>query len=248
MPSIVEPWSETFTVRSFDIDGQGRAHLRSLANYLQEAAWAHAHHLGLSVQQLVGQKLTWMLVRLHLRLDSWPRWMDVLRIETWPSGRDAVVAHRVFEIFDGTGKRIGAASSSWMVVDLIRRRPVRLPKPVRELELPVRRGALHEPPGTPPEIATVERERSFEVRRSQIDINGHANQSAYIDWAAEPISEEFWKGKTLRSLEIAFLAEARQGDGVISQVGPGPEEGVLLHRLQRLSDGSELARLRTRWE
>jgi len=43
-------WSETYTVRTFDIDKEEKASVLSICRYLFDAAGNHADTLGLSVQ------------------------------------------------------------------------------------------------------------------------------------------------------------------------------------------------------
>ena len=73
-------------MRAYEADERGRASILTVCNYLQEAAGNHAFHLNLAVDQLLKQDLTWVLARLHVRMNSYPRWRDELAITTWPSG------------------------------------------------------------------------------------------------------------------------------------------------------------------
>ncbi len=240
-------YEESFCVRSYEIDAATRARVRTLTNYLQEVAGRHAALLGASLEHLQSENRTWMLVRLHLEMVAWPRWRDRICIETWPSGAESVVATRDFEIYDAAGEKIGVATSAWMVVDMRRRRAVRLPQAILDLPRCRRSRALVDEFRKLPAIDTPDLALHFELRRSEVDLNLHANQSAYVDWAVNAVPEMTWRTRHLTGLEIAFLAEARQDDRVRSEMQDAGE-GVFLHRLVRERDGRELARMRTRWE
>jgi len=243
-------WTEEFIVRSYEMDPWQRARVPVLANWLQEAAGNHADALGWSVEALQREGRTWMLRRLHVELSAWPRWRERVRIVTWPSSAGPVQATRDFELFRAeTGERIGVATSAWVVVDMERRRPVRIPPDVRNHPLPERPRALEDPfRGELPAGGEGGTELRFRLRRGEIDVNLHANQTAYVAWAVEAVPEETWRELRPLGLEIAFLAEARFPAEIVSRCAPaGGGDGVLLHRLTAAGDGRELARLRTRW-
>lgn len=226
----------SFLVRSFEIDGRYRALPRTLTNYLQELAVQHAHDLGVARGQL-DEGLTWMLSRLRIEMQGWPRWRDELTLRTWPSGLERLFALRDYEI----GPGLGVATSAWLVVDERKRRPMRLPAYVQKLrEVEPERALVGFEPL--PDLVAAEHERRFHVRWSECDMNGHANQSSYLDWAINALPGAFLDAHVPRTLEIEFRAEAYPDDAVLSRCGGG------VHTLVREADGVELARLRIGWE
>jgi medium-chain acyl-[acyl-carrier-protein] hydrolase len=242
---VVSHLEDRFAIRSWDIDGTGRALPCTITNFLQEVAIRHAIELGLGREKL-GEQRTWMLSRLRLEMERWPAWQDDVVVRTWPSDIDRLFALRDFELRDGAGDPLGAAVSAWLVVETKRRRPLRLPEEVKALrpdDVPrALAGAFAELPG----IATPGGRAEFEVRWHDCDFNRHMNQTHYVAWALDLVPFEVLASSWLRSLEIEFRAEARPGDRVVS-VWEGRGEGEFLHRLEHAEDGRELARLRSRW-
>jgi acyl-CoA thioesterase FadM len=119
--------SKRFRVRSFEADPLGRLQVPILCRLLQEAATAHAAELGVAVDALVDSGVAWVLNRLDLHVQRWPRSDDEIVIETWPSAMNRLLTERRFRIVDSSGQETGRASTLWLVLDLERRRPVRLP-------------------------------------------------------------------------------------------------------------------------
>ncbi|MHC4448607.1 MAG: acyl-[acyl-carrier-protein] thioesterase [Planctomycetota bacterium] len=225
---------ESFRVRSFEIDGHRRALLKTLTNYLQETAIRHAIELKVARGQMEDH-LTWMLSRLRLEMKRWPHWGDEVEVRTWPSGLKGLFALRDFEL-----KGWGVATSGWVVVDVHKRRPVRVPEAVKALrpENPERALVGFE---TLPDPEAVRYDASFPVRWTECDMNGHANQASYVGWAVDVLPGEFLAEHVPTSLEIEFRAEARPGDVVISE-----SDGASCI-LRRETDHKELARLRIGW-
>ena len=238
-----------FQVRSYETDTQGRLQVPILCQHLQEAATAHAAILGVAVEMLIDDGVAWVLSRLHLEMERWPVADEAITIETWPEAASRLFTERRFDIFDLSEKRIGAASTLWLVLDLERRRPVRLPARVtdrlHEHELgpePRKFGKLAEP-------EPIQYELGFTVRRSDLDLAEHVNNTSYVGWVIEAVPDEVWNTNDLCELEIHFLSECHRGQTVLSRSQLVERSGAfeVRHRLMRQEDGAEVARAVTVW-
>ncbi len=240
---------DRFRVRSYETDPLGRLQVPILCKLLQEVAVAHASILGVSVETMAERGTAWVLSRLHLTLARWPRGGEEIVIETWPEAMSRLLVERCFSIFDSDGKEIGAVSTLWCVLDLGRRRPVRLPQEVwgrmDEYEIgpdPARAGELALPDPLDLELA-------FTVRRSDLDLAEHVNNTSYVEWAIEAVPDELWSTAELAELEIQFLSECHQGQTVLSrsQQVERSDDFEVRHQLMRHEDGAEVARALTLW-
>jgi len=241
--------SERFRVRSFEADPLGRLQVPILCRLLQEAATAHAAELGVAVDTLVDSGVAWVLNRLDLHVQRWPQSDDEIVVETWPHAMNRLLTERRFRLLNATGETIGEASTLWLILDLERRRPVRLPAQVvdqlSKLELspdPVRLQDLKLPEGASLEVA-------FTVRRGDVDLAGHANNTSFVEWVVEAVPDEVWSNCDLSDLSIQFLAECRRGQTVLSrsEVAAIDDSYEVRHQLVRQEDGVEVARARTAW-
>lgn len=240
--------SEQFRVRSYEVDPMGRLQIPILCKLLQEVAVAHAAMLGVAVESLFERGTAWVLSRLNLRMEHWPRGDDEIVIETWPAAANRLLTERRFRILDVEGRETGSASTLWLVLDLERRRPVRLPPQVVER---LQALDLEPEPVRPPEIVSPDAstlELAFTVRRSDVDLAGHANNTTFVEWVVEAVPDEVWRAGDLHELEIQFLAECHRGQTVLSrsQLTSG-EQLEVRHQLLRQEDGVEVARARTVW-
>ena len=69
------------------------------------------------VSDLMGQQYFWVLSRLSVRMEEYPRWGDRIRVKTWLTGTGLLFALRQFSMADSTGKILGTARSAWLVLD-----------------------------------------------------------------------------------------------------------------------------------
>jgi medium-chain acyl-[acyl-carrier-protein] hydrolase len=239
---------ENFKVRSYEINSRGQASIQSICRYLGEIAGNHANELGASVGVLRSKGLTWVLSRLHVQMKKYPLWGDTIRIETWPSGQKNYFALRDFLIYD-RDELIGSATTSWMVIDLVKKKPVVLPDFIIRIPIPGRSRALDdsfEKLPVPDEITSC---KAFNVRLSDLDTNQHVNFVNYIEWAIETVPAETWRDFRLEGLEVSYRAESRYGDRIISEAQEIKQDDrqIYLHCLHKEKDYLETAVLKTDW-
>ena len=243
-------WSEEFKIRAYEVDPAGRITIQSIFNYMQEAAGNHAAELGVSFDQLLKQNLAWVLSRVHLRIDKYPFWKQTITIETWPADKDAYYAIRDFRILDENSNEIGQATTSWMMLDIIKRKPVLMPEYIEELKNTELGRALSDRFEKLPKLERVDSQKSFNVRLSDLDLNQHVNSVNYIEWALESVPAEVQKNYILTDVEVTYRAESNYGDRIQArcQVETNTDGCKIIHRLQREADEKELARLVSTWK
>lgn len=249
MPHDASLWSETLRVRSYEMDMHGHAKIQVVCNYLQEAASNHAAALQVSVERLRPEGLAWVLARLHVQVESYPTWGQTIRIETWPSGVDELTATRDFLIYDEEDTVLVRATSSWMVIQLENKRPVRMPKFVRDLERPERAPAIKETfqKIAPPSKAI--HQSSFAVRYSDLDLNAHVNNTRYVEWIVESMPERILRQHQMAELELQFRNESRYGDTIQARARQLQQGDILIfaHSLVTAAEQRLVATARTHW-
>jgi medium-chain acyl-[acyl-carrier-protein] hydrolase len=236
------------TVRTYECDPQGRLRLESLLNYFQDSAAEHAERLGAGVIALIQRNLTWVLSRYHVRVFRYPSWKETVELATWPGLSQGLFSLREFEIRDGKGSLLAAASSSWMLIDLKTKRPVspgeRLGPYPRDPRRAVEAGFEPLPIVGPADI-----EQSFRVRLSDLDWNRHVNHVATIAWAMETPEPVFLEKHQAAEIEVDFRGQAFFGDTAVcrlERLSSGPDPLTLI-QITKEGDGKELARLRILW-
>jgi len=210
-------WTQTYDVNTIVLDQHKRLGLVGLLNLLQDIAWLHAKHLGWGYEALVEHGTAWVLVRQKLVMADWPVWGDVVEVRTWPRGVNGALAIREFEIVVGD-RTFGECSTSWLIIDARTRRPTKIDREAFrqnartegclafEAQKIVLRTDLKE-------VAT------FQVRNSDLDVNGHVNNTRYAQWILDSVAADAQAAFRLQEYEINFLAETRVGDTVAIEQG-----------------------------
>ena len=254
-------------VRYGEIGENGVATLPALGNWLQEAAGRNADALGFGEKALLAYNLTWVLTRLALRIARLPRAGEELCIHTWPSTMDRF-GHRGYKVYDASGGLIATGSSAWSVMELSSRSMARLPAALAPkypaAPRPCETFSCRVIPRLRPEEAS---SCPLRVRRDDLDINGHVNNTRYLAWILEtlppaPALLNGWREPlTPRMVDITFRAESFPQEELACLCAPAeapesapksvlglPAPCARLHSIQRNSDRSEVCRALTLWE
>lgn len=241
-------WKENFRIRSYEVDCRGRLSIKSIFNFMQEAASQHADALGVSIQQLLSENYTWLLSRLKIKMNSYPVWRDQLTVCTWPSGTQRLFALRDYSLKDQNDNFVGAALSAWLVIDTRKRRPVRISPFLDRLHPIEGDHILPDKLDKLPSLKKHTYERKFQVRYHDLDINLHVNNASYVEWVLETLPFLTQNDVILSEFEINFLAESFIHNNIVSKCqAHDAHEWVFNHSLHREEDGQELVRARTVW-
>lgn len=224
-----------------------RMRVPDLIRELQEVALASTLRLGVSVYDLEPHRLGWVLLGQYVQLERAPEMNETCTVHTCPTGFERVFTFRDFHVMDEEGNRIAVASTTWMLMDLDKRRMARLPDWIKALDA-----------NTPPPeeqlpraeyqllpVDNAERVREFTVGFKQLDTNGHLTNPFYPEWMLEGLPYEVLANHELKELRLQFKREARYGDRLtvtLDDLG----QGVFRHGLWQ--ENEQLATMETKWD
>ncbi len=239
-------YQDHFTVRSYEVDISGRCTLPQVANYFQEAAGKHADALEFDISHLQAKGLTWVLYRMHIEIDEFPKRWDEVTVQTWPSSGDGIRAFRDYELRAVNGKRLGVGISQWMVLDITKRRPVRMPKEVMEMGINVETHLLEVDKSPFQKMENPEFNAVVQVGRQDLDMNNHANNVKYIEWMISYLPVETTASKKCRSINLQYHAECSLND-VLHVKTQQLNEHRFLHNIIKNDSGDLLAEGVSQW-
>lgn len=220
---MCKTYVQTFRIGASQTDLTARLRPGVLLELMQELAGDHASALGAGRDELLGLNLAWVLTRVEVRMARYPHFGETLTAETFPMPNRRVFFPRYFLFRDGEGHQIGHAGSMWVLMDLSARKmvyqadiasrlpdnsdltaPMGMPATVEELPFPACEG-FHTPVYT------------------DLDMNGHVNNTRYVDWCCNALGIGVMQTHALTHFAVNFSHEVlpgqqvrtllRQGDG-----------------------------------
>lgn len=229
-------YSEDIKIRGHYTDLQGRLIVKALCDLFNDVANVQTVSLGVDVPTLNAQGLTWMLHKLRILFYRMPMQGETVTLETWPSGIDRLFAIRDFRMLSGEGNVLLRATSEWMVIDMNRRRPIRLPACVMDtaalcVDTPREIAFELDTKKMPEEFENI---RSFAATYDNIDFNKHVTQATYVRWVTNSLPYEFLKNHEIQELEIIYEHEVLPDDTVYAQNHVANEDNqvVVYHQVK----------------
>jgi acyl-ACP thioesterase len=223
-------WLETLPIRFGHVDRSDRLTLFAAFDLFQEAAINHAADLGVGRDDLARTRQLWVLSRMTVLMERRPAYGETVTVRSWPLGADRLFAVRDYDIRDGGGASVVRGRSGWLVLDLDKRRPLRVQQVVASL--PLNEGINALPGGAggldsrPDLVNAGERRAVF----SDIDYNGHVNNARYIQWIQDLAEMEALEKADVLRLDVNYLGEVKYGEAVrlwtAPVTGPGVWNGI----------------------
>ena len=206
----MEPiYTQEFQLTAAAVDRYGRLKPSMLLLYIQEVAGTHGSAMGADYDTLAEKNLFWAILRTKVQITRMPRLGETIRLETWPMPTTRVAYPRSVVAYDARGEEIFRAISLWVLMDRTTRAMVLPGKSGLIFSGTVRGGELAVPGSLLPK--TYENRCSRTVRFTDLDRNGHMNNTRYFDWIADVLPSSFHAAHMVRELTICYLAEAREG-------------------------------------
>ena len=211
----MKKFTQNFTIPCYDTDASWRLKPTSFMNLAQEAAGLHAVHLGFGYDDLIVNNTAWILSRVHIEFLDTPKWRENITLTTWHKGLNRLFYLRDFILTDENGKERVKATTSWLVLNLETRRLVRDPQLMEEGTVNLE-NAIETPADKVQLPKDVEPVLAFEhvVGYSDVDMNGHANNAMYMQWAMDAVDYDIASARPVRELTINFNHETKAGDSV----------------------------------
>ena len=239
-------FTENYRVPYYDTDITGTANPVSLLTYMGEVATLHSDDVGLNMKNLRKNNYGWMLNRWKVQIKEYPLARDFISINTWASNFMKFYANREFKIFDEEDNELLSASSVWIFLDMIRKRPIRVTEEITN-RYGIEGNTLFDEFYSFNSEFTTNDGLEFRVRKSDIDYNNHVNNVKYFQWMLEVLPKDFDQVYILKEFEILYKKEVGLGSLINSsyyeKINGG--QAILLHRID---EGGELRALgRTIW-
>ena len=242
-------WEEKFKIRSYEVDMNSKATLQTICYYIQESTRSHARSSDFGYEDMIDKNLLWVLSRLKIKILSYPKWDEIIYIQTWTKGTEKLFAFRDFNILNAQKDIIGSIGSSWLLLDLNSHRPQRLTQFSNHYTIIPGKHAVESNAEKLPSLENPEINPVFSVRYSDLDQNKHVNNVKYIEWILDSYTIEHRRLYDIVTFEINFLGEAVAGDDIFicTEKIPG-EKLVFLNSAIRKNDNKEVCRSRILWQ
>lgn len=197
------------TVTSFEVDMFDRMKLSALMKRHQEIGERHLNEFGTTSEQMRNeQNLSFIFTKINILVHRLPRSEEKVTVRTWCSALKGVRFTRNYVLIDRDGEILTETKAEVTTLDLTTRRIVR-PTEINGYDGFLYNDELENHAEYPQKIKPTDGETavfSRPVRFSDIDYNGHVNNTVYADMALDCLDEKTLRNP-IKGFEINFVNE-----------------------------------------
>lgn len=237
-----------YTVETYNTSYFQTIKISDLFKYLQEVASQHSEVMKIGFDDLKDNKGAWVLTKQYIEFVRLPKALEEFTIHSWSNKQNKIVANRNFYITDSANQPIIKATSDWVVINLEKRRII----PLGRLNLDYIQNYNHELFSEALEKIIIKTDNLVNeftkiVRFSDIDLNGHMNNTIYVDMVLDSLAEFFNERCLLKSINTNFIQEVKYLEEVTIKTYQ-VEDNLFHHKIIRKSDDCEVFTAITEWE
>jgi len=205
----MEPFfRQEFLVNDNAVDRYGRLKPSMLLFYAQEVAGQHCNLLSLDYDALAKRRMFWAVIRHRVQITRLPRRGETIVVETWPMPTTRVAFPRSVVGLDRDGNELFRSISLWVLMDLDSRSMILPGKSGVEVIGSLRGNELAVPGSLiPKKLGNLS---SRTVCFTDLDRNGHMNNTRYMDWIDDLLPSAFHECHAVREFTVCYLSEAKE--------------------------------------
>ena len=215
---LLKIYKEENVLRAAECDLNACWKPSAILENMQEMAGKHGELIGVGRNVLMKEGVIWVLTRVEVEMDRYPRHTEIVSTETFPMPNRRWFFPRYFIFRDEQGHEIGRAGSLWALLDVNSRKMAR-PDIVRHL-MPDNSDLLA-PLGLPATVAEVAGDLqtgSVTPVYTDLDMNGHVNNVKYMDWCCNALGIDVLRNKSIRKFALNYDLEVRPGQQIRTEL------------------------------
>lgn len=200
----------------FDMsDMNGRIKLPSLILLSLQVSGSQSAQLGVSDKEILEKyNLVWIITEYDIDVIRLPRFAEEITIETEALSYNRLFCYRRFTIYDESGQAIIQMLATFALMDRDSRKVHSVdPEMVAPYQSEFSKKIIRGPKYTDLDNPT---SKDYHVRFYDLDMNGHVNNSKYLDWIFEVMGADFLMGHIPQKINLKYVKEVRPGGMITS--------------------------------
>jgi medium-chain acyl-[acyl-carrier-protein] hydrolase len=239
--------TDNYTIQAANANAAGYLKTDVLFDFMQQSAVKNAEALGVGVAKMRETNLAWVLNRLKLSVERYPKVGETVALSTYPVRIDKYFVYRDFQLHDTEGSPIAHATSVWLLLDLEKRTMASVPAFVHQIEYPIIPNPLPPMSGKVLPLKTVDFTQKRTVLAEDLDFNDHTSNVSYVKWLVEAMPLAIHNNHLPTQLDINYRAECYLNEPILIETHQKNKENDadtegsnFQQRIVRESDGKDL--------
>ena len=205
-------YKEKVTINSNEADKFLNLKVSTIFRYFQQVSTAHAELIHAGTKEVIDKGMCWVLIRMEVDIYDYPKYNEEVIVSTHPGETNKFIFPRFYQLYSKKGKLYAAGSSMWVVLDKSTRRIV--PRPFPDTTFKAESSKEDIPLPEKVVASDLELLETRVVRNSDIDLNGHLNNTKYVDYILDTKAPGFFDKNILTRIIINYDKELKEGESV----------------------------------
>ena len=243
-------FTKKYEIHYYEVNSKMRCKLPAIINFFEDVGTQQSEDLGGGIEYCRKNNCGWVFYKYDVKMHRYPMFGETISITTQPVGFKKFYGLRKYVIKDEDGNVIGEGSALFFLIDLEKRRPMRIQDEQYafygvdgDLDYDISMDKIEK-------CDEEQYHKQFDIRYSDIDSNNHVNNVKYFEWAIEAVPQEVITNYVLRRIKVIFEKETTYGDKIsVSATIKEIDDAKLksYHKIKN-SEGSQLTLLEADWE
>ena len=243
-------FTKNYEINYYDVDYNLKCRLSSIINFICDVGTRQSESVGGGIEYCTNNNCAWVFYKYDIKMFRYPMFGEKISLTTEPIGFKKFYGLRKYYIKDEKDKLIGEALALFFLINIEKRRPMRIQPEQYELY------GVDGDMDYDISMEKIERmqqeqyKRIFDIRYSDIDSNRHVNNVKYIEWALEVIPMDVITNYELKRIKVNFEKETTYGNEIesVCETKIIDDKRLNSYHVIKDSEGKELTMLELQWE
>lgn len=241
-------FTKNYEVHYYETDSKLKCKISSIIDFICDIGTQQSEELGGGIEYCAKNNCAWVFYKYEISMYRYPMFRETISITTNAIGFKKFYGLRQYIIKDKNEEVIGEAKVLFFLINVEKRRPMRIQKEQYELYGVDGDSDFNMDLDKLEKIEESDYSKEFATRYSDIDSNNHVNNVKYLEWAMETIPVEIANNYNLRRVKVTFEKECKYGEKISASclIKRKGENITSYHKINRV-DGEELTLLEIEW-
>ena len=205
-----------YRIPFYETDDQGQVKLPHLLSYCLSMAGLQSESLGISDQSLLEKYgYVWIVTDYTITIKRLPHYDETIQVITEATAYNKFFCYRHFYINDAEGNELMVIKTIFVLMDFQTRKVQRVPETLvapygASYTKEMHRGAKYM-------LIKEGHKRLYHVRYFDLDLNGHVNNSKYLEWMYDVFEADFLRHHVPQQLTLKYVKEVQEGSDIVSR-------------------------------
>ncbi len=204
------------TIEDFRKDG--KLNLVAILKALENSGNLHSDSAGDSILVGANNNKAWVLTDWKIQIENYPTYGKNIDVQTWAeNGKVLLTTNRDF-LMTSNDEVLVKGLSKWVLLDLTANRPTKIEESLIQKYNPDEKRVFEDS-----KLSKLENPESFEIekkiqlRRSDIDFNGHVHNLCYLDFALDVLPKEIYENYNFKNIRISYKSPIKENESILAK-------------------------------